>query len=327
MQAKNMPQVPNISVQLIHIQGPLKGQIQDFSQFPVKIGRHSSCQVRFDKDLTTISRRHARIERHGNRFRIIDASTNGTYVNGKRIADVYLRDGDVITFSDNGPKASFLTNIETAEAPVQSIPSRASAHMPVSSTPAPVSPDQPQMAASGPASPPTPPSSPASSAQPPAAEPGLTVGPDLEIPVISTNAPLVIQFGPTLQSFNLLPVTIGTDPTCDFVMAGNALAGRHVQIFFSETDYYAIDLTGRSMVTINGRPIGTQAVLAQGAELSLTDQGPKFRFLGGGRLAEIPDVVSEALKKNDAKPNLPNIDDCPSVPQKKSKSLFKSFFK
>jgi pSer/pThr/pTyr-binding forkhead associated (FHA) protein len=157
MQAKNMPQVPNISVQLIHIQGPLKGQIQDFSQFPVKIGRHSSCQVRFDKDLTTISRRHARIERHGNRFRIIDASTNGTYVNGKRIADVYLRDGDVITFSDNGPKASFLTNIETAEAPVQSIPSRAPAHMPVSSTPAPVSPqDQPQMAASGPASPPTP---------------------------------------------------------------------------------------------------------------------------------------------------------------------------
>jgi hypothetical protein len=61
------------------------------------------------------------------------------------------------------------------------------------------------------------------------------VGPDLEIPVISTNAPLVIQFGPTLQSFNLLPVTIGTDPTCDFVMADNALAGRHVQIFFSET--------------------------------------------------------------------------------------------
>jgi hypothetical protein len=63
----------------------------------------------------------------------------------------------------------------------------------------------------------------------------LTVGPDLEIPVISTNAPLVIQFGPTLQSFNLLPVTIGTDPACDFVMADNALAGRHVQIFFSET--------------------------------------------------------------------------------------------
>ena len=113
-----MPQVPNIIVQLVHIQGPLKGQIQDFSQFPVHIGRHSSCQVRFDKDLTTISRRHARIDRQGNRFRIIDASTNGTYVNGKRIADVYLRDGDVITFTENGPKASFLTKIEAGDAPV-----------------------------------------------------------------------------------------------------------------------------------------------------------------------------------------------------------------
>jgi pSer/pThr/pTyr-binding forkhead associated (FHA) protein len=156
------------------------------------------------------------------------------------------------------------------------------------------------------------------------------VGPDLEIPVISTNAPLVIQFGPTLQSFNLLPVTIGTDPTCDFVMAGNALAGRHVQIFFSETDYYAIDLTGRSMVTINGRPIGTQAVLAQGAELSLTDQGPKFRFLGGGRLAEIPDVVSEDLRKTDADPNLQGSDrGVPTADSrtKKSGSLFKNFFK
>jgi pSer/pThr/pTyr-binding forkhead associated (FHA) protein len=109
-----MPQMPTITVQLVHIQGPLKGQIQDFIQFPVYIGRHSSCQVRFEKDLTTISRRHARIERQGNRFRIIDVSTNGTYVNGKRIADVYLRDGDVITFSENGPKASFLTKIEAA---------------------------------------------------------------------------------------------------------------------------------------------------------------------------------------------------------------------
>ena len=149
-----MPQVPNITVQLVHIQGPLKGQIQDFSQFPVHIGRHSSCQVRFDKDLTTLSRRHARIDRQGNRFRIIDASTNGTYVNGKRIADVYLRDGDVITFTENGPKASFLTKIEAGDAP---IPQAQSAQpMP----PSPVSPAQPQMPA------PTPAGSPAENSPP-----------------------------------------------------------------------------------------------------------------------------------------------------------------
>ncbi|WP_319410063.1 FHA domain-containing protein [uncultured Desulfosarcina sp.] len=311
-----MPQMPNIIVQLVHIQGPLKGQIQDFSQFPVQIGRHSSCQVRFEKDLTTISRRHARIERQGNRFRIIDASTNGTYVNGKRIADVYLRDGDVITFSENGPKASFLTKIEAGEAPIPH--TRPAQPVP----PSPVSAVPPQMSAASPVRAPEIPSTP----PPHIPEPGLTVGPGLEIPVISTNAPLVIQFGPTLQSYNLLPVTIGTDPACDFVMANNALAGRHLQIFFNENEYYAKDLTGRSTVSINGRPVGTQSVLAQGAELSLTDRGPKFRFLGGGRLAEIQDVVSDPLEKTDADANLRGANSEPSVPQKKSKSLFKSFF-
>lgn len=311
-----MPQVPNITVQLVHIQGPLKGQIQDFSQFPVYIGRHSSCQVRFDKDLTTISRRHARIDRQGNRFRIVDASTNGTYVNGKRIADVYLRDGDVITFSENGPKASFLTKIEAGDAPIAH--ARSAQPMP----PSPVSPAQPQMPAPAAVSP-----SPVPSPPPPnTPEPSLTAGPDLEIPVISTNATLVIQFGPTLQSYNLLPVTIGTDPACDFVIANNALAGRHIQIFFYDNEYYAKDLTGRSTVSINGRPVGTQSVIAQGAELSLTEQGPKFRFLGGGRLAEIQDVVSEPLEKTDAESNIKEPDSEPSVPQKKSKSLFKNFF-
>ncbi len=322
-----MPQMPNITVQLVHIQGPLKGQIQDFIEFPVYIGRHSTCQVRFDKDLTTISRRHARIERQGNRFRIIDASTNGTYVNGKRIADVYLRDGDVITFSENGPKASFLTKIESGQVPIP--PTRTAQPASPAAAPHPVQPGppppmQPQ------ASPPTPggmSQRPAPQPSNTSGEPGLTVGPDMEIPVISTNAPLVIQFGPTLQSYNLLPVTIGTDADCDFVLANSALSGRHVQIFFNADDYYAKDLTGRNLVTINGRPVGTQAVLAQGAELALTDQGPKFKFLGGGRLAEIPEVEAEPLEKTDADENLPGPQDPQSVPQKKSKSLFKSFFK
>ena len=325
-----MPQMPNITVQLVHIQGPLKGQIQDFIEFPVYIGRHSTCQVRFDKDLTTISRRHARIERQGNRFRIIDASTNGTYVNGKRIADVYLRDGDVITFAENGPKASFLTKIESGQVPVPT--TRAAQPVQATVAPHPVQPAKPV--------PPPPrqssvaPPPPGGLSEPPAhqppntsTEPGLTVGPDMEIQVISTNAPLVIQFGPTLQSYNLLPVTIGTDADCDFVLANRALSGRHVQIFFNANDYYAKDLTGSNLVTINGRPVGTQAVLAQGAELALTGQGPKFKFLGGGRLAEIPEVESEPLEKTDADDNLTGPQDLQSVPQKKSKSLFKSFFK
>ena len=279
-----MPQTPRIIAQLVHIHGPLKGLVQNFSRFPVHVGRHSACQVRFQKDLTTISRRHARIERLGNRFRIIDASMNGTYVNGKRIADVYLRDGDVITFTENGPKASFLTKIEASRAPVVHAPSEP----PQPSRTAPV---QPQDTLPGPSIPPSQPNPP---------EPDLTAGPDLEIPVISVNAPLVIQFGPILQTYNLLPVTIGSDPDCDFVIGNDLLAGRHIQIFFSDNVYYAKDLTGQDVVSINERPIGNQSVLAQGAELSLTPQGPKFRFLGGGRLAQIPDEVSEPPETTDS---------------------------
>jgi pSer/pThr/pTyr-binding forkhead associated (FHA) protein len=282
-----MPPMPTIIIQLVHIQGPLKGQVSEFSQFPVRIGRHSSCQIRFGKEMATISRQHARIECKGNRFRIIDVSTNGTYINGKRIADVYLRDGDVITFSENGPKASFLTKIGAGSKNSSTIP--ASRSKPTSS-------------------------------QSPAPDPNLTVGADLEIEVLSTDAPLVIQFGQTLQSYNLLPITIGNDPACDFVIADKTLSGRHVQIFFSEKDYYAKDLTGKGIVTINGRPIETQSVLAQCAELALTDQGPKFRFLGEGRLAEIQEV------KPDPQERLESGED-QLYESKKKKSLFGKFFK
>ncbi len=303
-----MPQMPKITVQLIHIQGPLKGQIQDYATFPIEIGRHSSCHVRFDKDLTTISRRHARIERQGNRFRIIDASTNGTYVNGKRIADVYLRDGDVITFAENGPKASFLTKIEDGAAAPAPIPSNPRAQAPPPRDDV----DTPNPSPGG------------------LTDAGMTVGPAGEIPVIEASAPLVVQYGPTLQSYQTLPVTIGTDPECDFVITSSTLAGRHVQLFFNAGDYYAKDLTGRNMVTINGRPVGSQAVLAQGAELALSDKGPKFRFLGGGRLAEIQEAEPEPLAKTDADSSLQGVPG--SVPaagkrSEKSGSLFKKIFK
>jgi len=314
-----MPRIPIINIQLVHIQGPLKGRIQDFSQFPIYIGRHSSCQVRFDKDLTTISRRHARIERQGNRFRIIDVSTNGTYVNGKRIADVYLRDGDVITFAENGPKASFLTKTDSEQVfpppPQPAFPSGAASAPPQ------------QVPDRSPVPPPAAPSAPGQ--HPPIPEPGLTTGPDQEIPVVSTSAPLVIQFGPTLRSYKLLPVTIGTDPDCEFVIADHALAARHVQLFFNDDSYYAKDLTGSGLVCINGRPIGDHAVLAQGAELSLSDRGPKFRFLGGGRLAEIQDAAPEPLEETDTAPGFQDADSGTPIAKKKDKkatSLLKNFF-
>ena len=68
-------------VQLVHIEGPLKGEIQEFSDPVISIGRHPSSHIRFPTDQTAVSRNHAEIIREGNRFRLVDRSTNGTFVN------------------------------------------------------------------------------------------------------------------------------------------------------------------------------------------------------------------------------------------------------
>ena len=107
-----MKSPPHITVKLVHILGPLKGEIQDYSEPVITIGRSPSSHLCFPADLAIISRKHAEILREGNRFKLIDHSTNGTFVNGKRIKESYLKDGDVMMFAEGGPKVSFLTQIK-----------------------------------------------------------------------------------------------------------------------------------------------------------------------------------------------------------------------
>jgi len=104
-----MKQPPAIIVQLIHMEGPLKGQIQEFNLPEIVIGRSPACQVCFPRDLAIVSRVHARIVREGNRFMLMDQSTNGTFVNGKQVKEAILKDGDILLFAEGGPKVSFLT--------------------------------------------------------------------------------------------------------------------------------------------------------------------------------------------------------------------------
>lgn len=72
----------------------------------------------------TVSRRHARLTREGDNFLLTDLeSTNGTYVNGKRIAEATtVRDGDEITFGttryvlrcSQAPSAADVSPVESA---------------------------------------------------------------------------------------------------------------------------------------------------------------------------------------------------------------------
>jgi pSer/pThr/pTyr-binding forkhead associated (FHA) protein len=315
----DMTAIAPIIVQLVHIGGPMKGEIQELSDTEISIGRHPECQVRFAKDLVALSRRHARIVREANRFKLIDQSTNGTYVNGQRVSEVYLKDGDVLTFAEDGPKVSFLTRIDdrpaappaeaqASPAPIQG--SKPSAPIPAYSQ---ASPPQDQ-----PAAPPPPPQAPA----PPSAAP---------ISIESTKAPFAIQYGPALKSFQNLPITLGKGGHCDFTINHPGLNDQQSQIFFHQNRYWIKDLTGTQAVTIDGVPCGTQAPLHPDAMVALSPQGPKFRFLEGGRLAEIedpppapPPLNPEPASHGD--PHKPHMPETVDNAVQKAGRLFKKFF-
>jgi pSer/pThr/pTyr-binding forkhead associated (FHA) protein len=62
----------------------------------VRIGRSPSADVVLDD--ASVSRRHALVTRRGERTVILDdRSRNGVYVNGERVSEADLRDGDTIT--------------------------------------------------------------------------------------------------------------------------------------------------------------------------------------------------------------------------------------
>jgi pSer/pThr/pTyr-binding forkhead associated (FHA) protein len=60
-----------------------------------RIGRGFGSTIQLDDK--TVSRRHAIVMQRGGRVRILDdRSSNGTFVNGRRVLEADLRDGDVV---------------------------------------------------------------------------------------------------------------------------------------------------------------------------------------------------------------------------------------
>lgn len=71
------------------------------------IGRSLTCTINVPAG--SVSRCHARIERHGAHYLLCDAnSSNGTFVNGRRIQEPHLlRDQDLIGLSADAPVLRF----------------------------------------------------------------------------------------------------------------------------------------------------------------------------------------------------------------------------
>ena len=269
-----MKTAPAIIVQLIHIEGPMKGRILELSDHEINIGRHPSCQLKFPHDFNIISRKHATITRDGNRFKLTDRSSNGTIVNGRKIKETYLKDGDVITIAEGGPKISFLTRMGELS-PV------------------------PQTEETPPPPPPPPPPPKEEIVAPPVQEEVRMPAP--RQPLMSpesaapqkTREPLIIQYGPTLRSFDM-PLKIGRHPDSDFFLDQAEILDFHAEIYFSDGQYRVCDLTGQQMITINNIPVGKEAAFRQNDELALSSSGPFFQFLGNGRLSEVEKTAAEA---------------------------------
>lgn len=285
------PNIPNIVVQIVHIEGARKGEIDEIDKSRITIGRHPSCDVVFPKNLRIISRHHAEINREGNRFLLKNMSKNGCYVNGHLVSDAYLKQGDVITFADGGPKVSFLYSVQTANRSKNTRPS-------------------PQTTA--PSSQTTAPRAPQSAVTP------ATTG---------ESAPFTVQYGTSIRSFKQRSITIGKDASNHFVLQHPRVLGKHAEVFFQQNQYYLRDLSGCSATLLNGRPLNVDTPLHENDILTFSENGPQLQYLGTGRLAEYFETAVQSQASVEIAP-FSNVRAEPARPREPSvKDLFKSFFK
>ncbi|HEX2777963.1 MAG TPA: trypsin-like peptidase domain-containing protein [Gemmatimonadaceae bacterium] len=99
-----------MSPRLTILTGTLAGQARVLGASRTSLGRDPLCEIRFDANSDVeVSARHAEIRMEDGRAVLHDAnSTNGTYVNDRRIrGDHTLVDGDVIRLGARGPKLRF----------------------------------------------------------------------------------------------------------------------------------------------------------------------------------------------------------------------------
>ncbi|MBL0699531.1 MAG: FHA domain-containing protein [Desulfosarcina sp.] len=314
-----MKHAPDITIQIVHIQGPMLGEIQEFFEPEISIGRLSTCHVKFPKDLTIVSRTHAKIVREGNRFKFIDQSTNGSFINGKKIGQAYLQDGDVLMLAEGGPKFSFLTKVVEHKQKVKPELEQKPIKEPEEAVMIDASSANSDWTKKSEASVPEPSTSVPTPPEPEKANP---------VSAHRVKASLVIQYGPTIKSFNELPVTLGKDQACDIIIDHPAILDNHAQFFFIQNGYWIKDLTGKHIISLNGEPVNLQAALIPDARIALTPSGPFFKFINGGRLLEIEETVLNAPGEPESGDNEVNItkeDNKDSM--KRGKSIFKKVLK
>ncbi|WDI42459.1 FHA domain-containing protein [Bremerella sp. P1] len=100
MQTQLLPQIGNDSIYLEYLD-PAAGRSTKtvLDEFPFIIGRNATCNLTVESG--RVSREHAEVIRHGSGYLIRDLrSTNGVYINGEKIDEHILVDGDTVSIAD-----------------------------------------------------------------------------------------------------------------------------------------------------------------------------------------------------------------------------------
>ena len=107
----------SLPIAIRHLEGSsLSGQVQNFAQSTVCLGRSSSSDVRFHAtEDRAVSSAHAELQATSDSVVVVDlGSTNGTFVNGTKIdGSAALRSGDVVRLGKDGPR--FEVSFEESE--------------------------------------------------------------------------------------------------------------------------------------------------------------------------------------------------------------------
>ncbi|MDH5730551.1 MAG: FHA domain-containing protein, partial [Gammaproteobacteria bacterium] len=242
--------LPEIHVQIVHIDGPRKSEIDESQAERISIGRDPNGDVVFPGDLRIVSRLHAELVREGNRFLLVCKGANGCFINGNRVEQAYLKAGDVITLAEGGPKISYLSKMVKQSKPAMRPPPQVS--------PGGLGAGLDQFAAS----------------------------PQIPKTNVPEEASFTFQFGINIKSLKKSAVRLGRSDRADFSLPHPSVYDLHAEVFHAQGNYFLRDLTSNRGTFINDRAIQGDTILQQNDVVMFGDGGPRLRFVGSGRFVE-----------------------------------------